>query len=496
MSPLNQLQRIPNDRSTGGHAEHFLRRLDRVSRSYCETALSLYNDSALLKELLRRAGVAPEERVAISLHHPNKGPFVVVTGSAHFVTCLAEGMTFGGRVIRRDTLDNLRSEADQVRKDFKMASVAADAAGGVERLMGLLVRSADRLDRERFAAIAFWQPLLRDEPLVELMGDWDWLDTADKPLSLIKKYKPKYEPWLRELWLRPLANGHRLVLMAMSGAQWFPREWSTAGFLPSAVTTGGLRLAAVVRGAWAMAQVGPALLPSAEEVIAKSAHPASVLAATLALTALASKDPACAADVISLITDGLKHCKPMQLSGLADQVRKDIERTLTAPEAATARALEIGRSVLAIPSSEDSPFRRTAAKYVPDDVALLALANYPGMRLVEPDGALTMITAVAAVAGLPATDLYLPRGILADVQAVWSPQQRFDELKKHCFVGTHTEIAQPRVGRNTVCPCGSGKKHKRCCHGRLRTDRKVQCEADGAPPSPLVPLHARGGQGP
>lgn len=31
--------------------------------------------------------------------------------------------------------------------------------------------------------------------------------------------------------------------------------------------------------------------------------------------------------------------------------------------------------------------------------------------------------------------------------------------------------AEPKVGRNEVCPCGSGKKFKKCCG------------ADGAPPT-------------
>jgi hypothetical protein len=31
------------------------------------------------------------------------------------------------------------------------------------------------------------------------------------------------------------------------------------------------------------------------------------------------------------------------------------------------------------------------------------------------------------------------------------------------------ELAKPRVGRNESCPCGSGKKYKRCCLGRDAT---------------------------
>lgn len=29
-----------------------------------------------------------------------------------------------------------------------------------------------------------------------------------------------------------------------------------------------------------------------------------------------------------------------------------------------------------------------------------------------------------------------------------------------------TQRSEPKIGRNAPCPCGSGKKHKKCCGGR------------------------------
>ena len=28
-----------------------------------------------------------------------------------------------------------------------------------------------------------------------------------------------------------------------------------------------------------------------------------------------------------------------------------------------------------------------------------------------------------------------------------------------------TVVADPKIGRNDACPCGSGKKYKKCCGG-------------------------------
>jgi uncharacterized protein len=45
----------------------------------------------------------------------------------------------------------------------------------------------------------------------------------------------------------------------------------------------------------------------------------------------------------------------------------------------------------------------------------------------------------------------------------------YDYFRSHPHVGAHTRAAEhrstPNVGRNGPCPCGSGKKYKRCCGG-------------------------------
>lgn len=40
------------------------------------------------------------------------------------------------------------------------------------------------------------------------------------------------------------------------------------------------------------------------------------------------------------------------------------------------------------------------------------------------------------------------------------------------LVARQPVVAAPRIGRNESCPCGSGKKFKKCCEGRQpNTDR-------------------------
>jgi hypothetical protein len=89
---------------SAGHAEHFLSRLDRVSWQQMEYALALYNDAPMVSHVLAALRLGPEvERVALSLDHPELGPFVVVTRDAKFVTCLGHGMRPTGlKVVPRE----------------------------------------------------------------------------------------------------------------------------------------------------------------------------------------------------------------------------------------------------------------------------------------------------------------------------------------------------------------------------------------------------------
>jgi len=67
---------------------------------------------------------------------------------------------------------------------------------------------------------------------------------------------------------------------------------------------------------------------------------------------------------------------------------------------------------------------------------------------------------------------------LVRIHAYWSEKRGSEppELIDDYHLGVPEEIVQvvrsgPKIGRNDPCPCGSGKKFKKCCG------------ADGAPPS-------------
>jgi uncharacterized protein YecA (UPF0149 family) len=46
----------------------------------------------------------------------------------------------------------------------------------------------------------------------------------------------------------------------------------------------------------------------------------------------------------------------------------------------------------------------------------------------------------------------------------WTPEESLERLKRFAEPKKEAVRAQPRPGRNDPCPCGSGKKYKKC-HG-------------------------------
>lgn len=72
----------------------------------------------------------------------------------------------------------------------------------------------------------------------------------------------------------------------------------------------------------------------------------------------------------------------------------------------------------------------------------------------------------AAAARLPAERFYLPREVHDAFHEPWKPEDTLSVLEPIALVqGSRTPARRDaaKVGRNDVCPCGSGKKHKRCC---------------------------------
>ncbi|MFM0732913.1 UPF0149 family protein [Paraburkholderia sediminicola] len=78
-------------------------------------------------------------------------------------------------------------------------------------------------------------------------------------------------------------------------------------------------------------------------------------------------------------------------------------------------------------------------------------------------GALDLTPEEEELIGTPQQDDALTKRIPASVAAIyrfWLPQRQAVNERK---LAATTQRTEPKVGRNDPCPCGSGKKFKKCC---------------------------------
>lgn len=248
------------------HAEHFLSRLDRLPRSEVDLALELYRDPELLRAVLD-ATTLPErvERVAISIDDPVQGPFLVITRSGHFVTCLGRGMRAGDLpIVTRGELDAISRKVTWLREKMALAKQLGGERGHAHLLRRLLVAS-DTVSREDFLAVAAWEPLLGPTFLELYLAMGLELVLQGPMLRTRRSRRAQDEEALHAYWDLLHATGH----MALLGASTADREQyvsitdhhkgARAAFSYPLTGTGVVTF--ILKGAWAAARLGKLMLP-------------------------------------------------------------------------------------------------------------------------------------------------------------------------------------------------------------------------------------------
>jgi hypothetical protein len=468
------------------HAHHFLSRLDRVSMPHVELALSLYNDVDLLRYILGSARL-PEgaPRAAISLDHPERGPFLVVTREGRFVTCLGEGMTCGDLpVVTRGQLDGIAAKAGDMRVRMEACQRLTGSAGGVSKLLRRLYEAGDELSREEFIAISALQPLYVFGFVHCLFGAGEDLNRARERLlphlRRSDRLKPELNSAARAYWNTFWAVGHLSVLMAMEGPGLFERLPGDVSTMLSnqsvswaAVRQGVIALA--LKGSWAAARLGKGVLPTYKRLFHAAATELTVMDAGMTLVALGTRHARLRAEVSKVLAGG-PDIDPQQGGGLVHSISRTLGaffKTATeSPEAITALHRHIGANAcvrLGQDMPRGEPMRFERAEDVPDDLAMTLAVNIPIPFIghhEKADAFLPLFGALPWVARAAPENLYLPREFIKAAHSPWRAEYTCNLLRHH---RDHYKAPQPQPRskreptRNGLCACGSGKKYKRCC---------------------------------
>jgi hypothetical protein len=473
-----------------GHAHHFLSRLDRVELPHVELALSLYRDDALLRFILQSACI-PEgaERIAISLEHPEEGPFIVITRDGHFVTCLGAGMSPGElHVIPRGQLDGLAAKLGVLRERIQACEALSGERGGAGKLLRRVYEAGDRLSREELRGIAAMQPLFRLEFLSFMLAANDDLREArasfERELRRAKKLDRRHDERLTAYWKVFWALGHLTVLVAMDGRDVIeslpelmqPQFTRDATLSWVSVRQGMFALAA--RGLWAAGRIGKVHLPAYKRRWAEASTFLTALDGAMGLAALGLRHTRLRAEVSKALASGPdeKGEGPLaEMVRILGQVALNVvEHATDEKERAalmrTQRGLGADFAVLIGSfAAQGSPYRFARAEDVPDDLAMCLAVNHPGDLVTNAHSSLYLASMLPWLSRASAEDLYLPAEYLSAVRMPFPPAERARAVLKamqHVLIEGPPRTYMPRPEgptRNGPCPCGSGKKYKRCC---------------------------------
>jgi hypothetical protein len=464
--------------ATTGHDLHFLERLERVSASHVELAISLYQDPELVRHILHQVRLPDgEPRVAIALGDDDPAPHAIVTRSGAFVTCLAAGMTLGTcpalswqRVAAIS--GHFREQRARMREYRRLSKRMRSG-----ELITRVVTAGDGLSREEFTALTAWAPIAQGVFLRQLVEAYGHVHKVGRLLAERHRARTRDRELLKVYWQAFWAIGHWTLLLGVDGRELLDRLVDTDTHAYVAGPAYALRhVALTLRGLWAVGRIGKPLVGPMRRALPKAETSMRIHELMLGLSVIAARNTGLRGEIeralaVRRFGDAPAHAPFAEFAdGVATQTRHAFEHA----DENVADWRAYGRSrvhaeVQRLP--EGHPLRFADANDVPDDLAFAAAAEHDG----DPfgggelsDDQPPLLTAVPWLPRARAEDFYFPERYLRavgtrrfEVARALALHRRFQAL---FGPGETIWRASPRTRRNERCPCGSEKKFKRC-HG-------------------------------
>jgi len=467
-----------------GHAHHFLSRLDRVSFDHVELSLALYRDEPLLRHILASARIPEQsERVAISLDHPEEGPFLVITRDGHFVTCLGAGMRPKNLfVISREKLDAIMHKTEVLRERFAQArALAGDRAGRVA-LIRRIYEAGPELSREEMRKLVAIQPFLWPQ-------FFDWMLEAHRAVYDIRqillrehrrtdKLAPRHDDLLSVYWKFCWTTGHLLAL-SVAGAPTQFEGMSSADIESIArldcwrigLETGIMGI--TLRGVWATARLGKLALPQQKRRYQGAERYIDVVSAGLSLLAIGQRHARLRAEVGKTLEARPKLVGTDLVTELvhyaAEQLADQWHTWLDTPDVYASLHRENGADLAVFAARTvppGSPYRFTKMDDVPEDLANCLAAISPLEWMDSPEWNTSLGASALWAARASLEDLYLPADYINAAQGLWTKdwaRLALQSAREDFLWARQSDQGPQGPARKAPCPCGSGKKYKRCC---------------------------------
>lgn len=442
-----------------GHDHHFLSRLDRVSLQHAETALGLYRDHELVREILN-ASSAPRDasRIAISLADPVTGPFLVVARNGHFVTCLGQGMRSDLPVVSREELDLITRDLE----GFRRAETGIAANATLRDVVGRVLRHGEVLLAEDVAELRAVQPIVEDAAFRGLMESQKALITALPAVRRAVKRKGRRARALSTRFMR-LSWLHRNYLIVMGLGSLRKLRDVTRKLPGITLTRLSLELELnflVLAAGWLAAQIGAEAIDS-YAIELQSPTWNEMGDGVLGLACIGARHPELRERVRDVLRAGPPgpHGKLHPLPQMALAALNLDEAEGVQPVARQAAQAWAFKGQLFFAEGAE------AAEQVSADDAMTWAFQSSANVMKGASGFLDSLVFAMAAAQGEAEQLCLPRRwahLHSAAVSSKSTHQIAAGLRAEHNVPQPVR-AEETPGRNAPCPCGSGKKFKRCC---------------------------------
>ncbi|MEO1271624.1 MAG: SEC-C metal-binding domain-containing protein [Myxococcota bacterium] len=480
-----------------GHAIHFLQRLERIGRTDVELGMSLYNDPELVHTLLARAKLPDQaERIAIALRDPVEGPFIIVTRQGQFVTCLGEGMTVGDLpVITRERLDGISEHIGRLRQRIREAEAVTGSDGGqVDRLLDLLLSRGMFMRQAEYRALRAWQPILYTDywrmaarlrnirsRALNTVTQRHYRRAARLAQRRGRPLDPTHKDVYKLIWEATWACHHLTALNGLSDERQFkhavadPEQRSQIRtFMAwSGVRDGITR--ALMLDLWGVARLGKAGLKDHKRAYRQPQSYQTLLCTGLSLLTLGMRHRSLQAEAFKT----LRNPPPGQLTERVAALHQVLlafrpDNVTTALAKAREQSRNLCDNLLKDIEDPDNPFSDKAdlMRQLKDDgdapTALITHYSLLDFR-TDMDQLGLLLNYLPWLAQVECDALFLPEKYMPIVETPWHmelTQRMIDNHIRYNMHGTETvryDTQPPK--RNDPCPCGSGKKYKRCCLG-------------------------------
>jgi SEC-C motif len=460
------------------HDQHFLTRIERLEGAHAELALALYYDSSLVRYVLSQVELPDAaERVALSLDDPEQGPFIIVARDGGFVTCLGAGMRPGADkpVVTRQRLDAIAGRIEALRRAMDEAESSTTRC---RRLVRHVLEAGDRLTREDFQQLSRLTPLLSGYYFQALVSSLDNSLNAYARVERARRFTaPRHAKALRYYWSSTWSMAHFSLLLAADGPRIFDELFAAlemrapeyvgarSKLLPWALVRLGVTSFAA-RGAWVASKLPRTLLPDLKQSWLAPGSANCVLSFGLGLCAIGMRHRRLRAEVHKVLSRPAQAEEAPLPAALRKVLASGYELGIEAPEPLREQVFALAREFLDRMGKRMGPAAKQWFDHVPDDIAVTTLLSLPLDLHADNTGVLHLIGWLPWLVKAEAADFYLPAAYIGLRERKWTASEAavlVEPRRNHDHPRGITSIDVGEPQRKRPCPCGSGKKYKRCC---------------------------------